>query len=101
MIKRKKWKFSTVRDFWEKFQVQEKNHVRVHFHSSFLYKYNEFCVEFNISKAVVAVIYAGFSVEGGPQNIWGSDFSRVERNFTIGQGPKVLGNFSKICIKIN
>ena len=42
-----------------------------------------------------------FSVEGGPQNVWGSDFSRVERNFTIGQSPKIWGNLSKICIKIN
>ena len=43
-----------------------------------------------------------FSVEGGPQNVWGgSDFSRVERNFTIAQSPKIRGNFSKICIKIN
>ena len=43
-----------------------------------------------------------FSVEGGPENVWGgSDFSRVERNFTIGQSPKIWGNFSKICIKIN
>ena len=31
----------------------------------------------------------------------GSDFSRVERKFTIGQSPKIWGNFSKICIKIN
>ena len=31
----------------------------------------------------------------------GSDFSRVERNFTIGQTPKIWGNFSKIGIKIN
>ena len=30
----------------------------------------------------------------------GSDFSRVERNFTIGQSPKIWGNFSKIFIKI-
>ena len=43
-----------------------------------------------------------FSVEGGPQNVWGgSDFSRVDRIFTIGQSPKIWGNFSKICIKIN
>ena len=42
-----------------------------------------------------------FSVEGGPPNVWGSDFSRVERNFTIGQSPKIWGNFSKMCIKIN
>ena len=43
-----------------------------------------------------------FSAEGGPQNVWGgSDFSRVERNFTIGQTPKIWGNFSKIGIKIN
>ena len=31
----------------------------------------------------------------------GSDFSRMERNFTIGQSPKIWGNFSKIGIKIN
>ena len=31
----------------------------------------------------------------------GSDFSRVERNFPIEQSPKIWGNFSKICIKIN
>ena len=31
----------------------------------------------------------------------GSDFLRVERHFTIGQRPKIWGNFSKICIKIN
>ena len=31
----------------------------------------------------------------------GSDFLRVERNFTIGQSQKIWGNFSKICIKIN
>ena len=42
-----------------------------------------------------------FSVEGGPPNVWGSDFSKVERNFTRGQSPKIWGNFSKICIKIN
>ena len=31
----------------------------------------------------------------------GSDFSRVERIFTIGQSPQIWGNFSKKCIKIN
>ena len=31
----------------------------------------------------------------------GSDFRGSERNFTIGQSPKIRGNFSKICIKIN
>ena len=31
----------------------------------------------------------------------GVDFSRVKRNFTIGQSLKIWGNFSKICIKIN
>ena len=30
-----------------------------------------------------------------------SDFSKVERNVTLGQSLKILGNFSKICIKIN
>ena len=29
-----------------------------------------------------------------------SDFRRSERNFTIGQGPKIQGTFSNICIKI-
>ena len=42
-----------------------------------------------------------FSVEGGPQNVRGSEFSRVERKFTIGQSPKICGTFSKLCIKIN
>ena len=42
-----------------------------------------------------------FSVEGVRQMFGGSDFSRVERNFAIGQSPKIWGNFSKICIKIN
>ena len=42
-----------------------------------------------------------FSVEAGPPNVWGgSDFSRVERNFTIGQSPKIWGKFPKICTKI-
>ena len=31
----------------------------------------------------------------------GSDFRGSERNFTIGQSPKIYGNFLKICIKIN
>ena len=31
-----------------------------------------------------------FSVEGGPQNVWGgSDLATVERIFTIGQSPKI------------
>ena len=42
-----------------------------------------------------------FSVEEGPPNVGGSDFSRVEQNFTIVHSPKIWGNFSKICIKIN
>ena len=42
-----------------------------------------------------------FSVEGVQKMFGGSDFSRVERNFTIGQSPKIWGNFSKIRIKIN
>ena len=42
-----------------------------------------------------------FSVEGGPKMFGGSDFSKVERNLTTGQSPKIWGNFSKICIKIN
>ena len=31
----------------------------------------------------------------------GSAFLRVERNFTIGQSPKICGNFSNNGIKIN
>ena len=42
-----------------------------------------------------------FSVEGGPQNVRGCDFSRVERNITIEKSPKFCGNCSKIGIKIN
>ena len=42
-----------------------------------------------------------FWVEGGPQNVGVSDFSRVERNFTIAQSPQIRGNFSEIGIKIN
>ena len=43
-----------------------------------------------------------FLVEGGPPNVGGgSNLSMVERNFTIGQSPKIWGNFSKIGIKIN
>ena len=30
----------------------------------------------------------------------GPEFSSVERNFTIGQSPKIWGKFSKIWIKI-
>ena len=30
-----------------------------------------------------------------------SDFRGSERNFTIGQSPKIWAKFSKICIKIN
>ena len=39
-----------------------------------------------------------FSVEVVHKMFGGSDFSRVERNFNIGQSPKI---FSKICIKLN
>ena len=31
----------------------------------------------------------------------GSDFRGSDRNFTIGQSPKIWGKFSKICIKIH
>ena len=41
-----------------------------------------------------------FLVEGGPENVWGSDCSRVERNFTVGQSPKIWGNFSKYALKL-
>ena len=41
-----------------------------------------------------------FSVDGVPPNVWGSDFSRVERNFTIGQIPKIWGDFSKFALKL-
>ena len=30
-----------------------------------------------------------------------TDFRGSERNFTIGQIPKIWGNFPKICMKIN
>ena len=38
------------------------------------------------------------SAEGVHKMFGGSDFSEVERNFTIGQSPKFWGNFSKIGI---
>ena len=42
-----------------------------------------------------------FSVEGGPQIVWGgSDFSRVERNFTIGQTLKFGVIFQKYALKL-
>ena len=42
-----------------------------------------------------------FRLRGVHKIFGGSDFLRVERNFTIGQIPKIWGNFSKICIKFN
>ena len=40
-------------------------------------------------------IYAGIFGWGGAvkPNVLGSDFSRVERNFTIGQSPNIWSNF--------
>ena len=50
----------------------------------------------------ISVMHAGFFGWGGARQMFGeSDFSRVERNFTIGQSPKIWGNYSKIRIKIN
>ena len=40
-----------------------------------------------------------FSVEGGPPNVWGSDFSRVGTKFFIGQIHKIWGNFQKYALK--
>ena len=37
----------------------------------------------------------------GSTKCLGSDFRGSEWNFTIGQSPKIYGNFSKICIKIS
>ena len=37
----------------------------------------------------------------GVRQMFGGPIFRVERNITIGQSPKILGNFSKMCIKIN
>ena len=55
-----------------------------------------------VAQTKQAVFYAGFFGWGGSIKCWGgSYFSRVERNFTIGQSPQIWGNFSKICIKIN
>ena len=52
-------------------------------------------------KSVSSNLCRIFRLRWGPQNVWGSYFSRVERNFAIGQSPKIWGNFSKIGIKIN
>ena len=55
---------------------------------------------FLLNCSIYPAIYAGFFVWGGPTML-GSDFRWSERNFSIGQGHKILSNFSKICIKIN
>ena len=47
-----------------------------------------------------AVMHAGFFGRGGPPNVLGSDFSRVERNFTTGQSHKIRGNFQKYALKL-
>ena len=47
-----------------------------------------------IQKGILTVMNAGFFG-------WrGSDFRGSEQNITIGQSPKIWGNFSKICIEI-
>ena len=49
-------------------------------------------------------IFAGFwrifRLRGSAKCLGGSNFSRAEGNFTIGQSPKIWGNFSKVCITI-
>ena len=53
------------------------------------------------SAVSVPVIYAGFFGWGGSTKcLGGSDFSRLERNFTIGQSPKIWGNFSKYELEL-
>ena len=42
-----------------------------------------------------------FSVEGSPPNVWGSIFLLPGQNVSIGQCPKIRGDFSKIHIEIN
>ena len=42
-----------------------------------------------------------FSVEGVHKMFGGSDFSRRNEIFPIGQSPKIWGNFSKIGSQIN
>ena len=44
-----------------------------------------------------------FSVEGGPQNVWGGGtiFRGWNEILLLGKAQKNWGNFSKICIKIN
>ena len=42
-----------------------------------------------------------FSIDGGPQNVLvGSDISRVEGNFPVGQSPKIWGIFQKYALKL-
>ena len=41
-----------------------------------------------------------FPVEGGPPKVWGSDFSRVERNFTIAKALKFGGIFQKYALNL-
>ena len=48
-----------------------------------------------------SVISAGFFGWGGSTKcLRGSDFSRVERHFTIGQSPKIWGRFEKMALKL-
>ena len=49
-----------------------------------------------------AVIHVGcFGWGGVRQTFGGQIFRGSERNITIGQSPKIWGNFSKLCNTIN
>ena len=61
-----------------------------------LEKLNFYFGRFSINSGEIVIFSRNWT-----QNVWGSNFSRVERIFTIRQSPKIWGNFSKICIKIN
>ena len=41
-----------------------------------------------------------FSVEGGPANVSGYDFSRVERNFTVNKALNFMIIFQKYALKL-
>ena len=47
-----------------------------------------------------SVMYAGFFVEGGPANVWGSDFWGSEGNVTIGKSSKIWVIFQNYALKL-
>ena len=61
----------------------------------------EFAKTHQVEQLFLAVMHTGFFGWGGSAKWLGHPiFSRVERNFTIGQSPKIWGNFQKYALKL-